>query len=188
MIYTTDIIGSQWEIFLKAMWLGVLLGGCYDVLRIFRTLIRFNKTVFMISDFLYCVWAAFLIFSFLLNENFGIPRFYIFLGTAVGFYAWYQTAGKINMFLAKKLRRFLKAVLRPFSKIFRKILNFAEKRLNKTKIFKQKPLDKSKRLLKKKSGMVYNILCLNIFKAFSFFVKKPERSPEKVESNGTEKN
>ena len=187
MIYTTDIIGSQWEIFLKATWLGVLLGGCYDVLRNFRTLIRFKKTAFMVSDFLYCIWAAFLIFSFLLNENFGIPRFYIFLGTAVGFFAWYRTAGKINMFFAKKLRRFLKAVLSPFYKIFRKILEYMGKRLNEAKIFKQKPLDKSKRLLKKKSGMVYNILCLNIYKAFSFCGKKPERSPEKVESNGTEK-
>ena len=187
MIYTTDIIGSQWEIFLKAVWLGALLGGCYDVLRIFRTLIRFNKITFVISDFLYCGWAAFLIFSFLLNENFGIPRLYIFLGTAVGFFAWYRTAGKINMFLAKKLRRFLKAVLSPFYKIFRKILKYMEKRLNKTKIFKQKPLDKSKMLLKKKSGMVYNILCLNIYKAFLFCGKKPERSPGKFESNGTEK-
>ena len=187
MIYTTDIIGYQWGIFIKSILLGMILGGCYDFLRVTRTLVRFGKRLFIISDFLYCVWAAFLSFSFLLNENFGIPRFYIFLGASLGFLGWYFSFGKINMFLAKKLRRFLKAAFRPFVKIFRKILKFAEKRVFKAKIFWQKALDKRKSLLKNKAGLVYNILCLNILKAFSFCGGKAGKEPEKVESNGTEK-
>ncbi len=187
MIYTTDIIGYQWEIFIKSVVLGIILGGCYDALRVLRTVVRFGKRLFVISDFLYCLWAAFLTFSFLLNENFGIPRFYIFLGAALGFSGWYFSLGKINMFLAKKLRKVLKAVLRPFVKIFRKILKNAENRLGKTKIFFRKEIDKRKTLLKKKSGLVYNILCLNILKTFPFCGGKVGKEPEKVESNGTEK-
>ena len=67
MIYTTDIMGYQWEIFVKAIPLGLLLGGCYDVLRIIRTVIRFGKKLYIASDFFYCLWAGFLTFSFLLN-------------------------------------------------------------------------------------------------------------------------
>ena len=186
MIYTTDIIGDQWRIFLKAAALGIAFGGCYDVLRIIRTVVRFGKKIFIASDFAYCVWAGFIVFSFLLNENFGIPRFYIFLGIASGFFLWYSTMGKIDMFLAKKLRKVLNALFKPFLKIFRKILKFAEKPLNKGKIFHQKAKDRVKSLLKKKSGLVYNILCLNILKAFSFCGRKAGKEPEKLESNGTE--
>ena len=188
MIYTTDIIGLQWEIFLKSLWLGTVLGGCYDVLRVIRILVRFGKRLFIASDFLYCVWAAFLIFSFLLNENFGIPRFYIFLGASFGFCGWYFTFGKIDMFLAKKLRAFLRLVSGPFYKIFQKVLKIAKKYLKKTKIFWQKAVYKLKILLKNKVGLVYNILCLNIFKAFSFGGEKAGKEPKNFESNGTEKN
>ena len=138
MIYTTDIIGDQWEIFLKAAALGLAFGGCYDILRFIRTVVRFGKKLFIASDFIYCLWASFIIFSFILNENFGIPRLYIFLGIAAGFSFWYFTMGKVDMFLAKKLRKVLNAVFKPFFKIFRKILKFAEKPLNKRKIFRQK--------------------------------------------------
>lgn len=187
MIYTTDIIGYQWQIFVKSIALGILLGGCYDFVRILRTVIRFGKKLFIASDFIYCLWVAFLIFSFLLNENFGIPRFYIFLGTALGFLVWYFTIGKIDMFLAKKLRKVLRAVFDPFFKIFQKILKFVKKRIAKAKIISEKAIDKRKSLLKKKARWVYNILCLNISKAFSFCGGKAGKEPEKVESNGAEK-
>ena len=42
MIYTTDIIGDQWKIFIEAVAVGTVLGGCYDVLRILRTVFRFS--------------------------------------------------------------------------------------------------------------------------------------------------
>ena len=187
MIYTTDIIGYQWQIFVKSIALGILLGGCYDFVRILRTVIRFGKKLFIASDFIYCLWAAFLIFSFLLNENFGIPRFYIFLGTALGFLVWYFTIGKIDMFLAKKLRKVLRAVFDPFFKIFQKILKFVKKRIVKAKIISEKAIDKRKSLLKKKARWVYNILCLNVSKAFSFCGEKAGKEPEKIESSGTEK-
>ena len=187
MIYTTDIIGYQWEIFLKSLALGILLGGCYDVLRIVRTVIRFGRKLFIASDFIYCVWAGFLTFSFLLNENFGIPRFYIFFAAALGFLIWYSTVGKINMFFAKKLRKVLRAVFDPFFKIFQKILKFVKKSIAKAKIISEKAIDKRKSLLKKKARWVYNILCLNVSKAFSFCGEKAGKEPEKVESNGTEK-
>ena len=184
MIYTRDIIGDQWVIFSKSLQLGLLLGGCYDFLRVLRTLIHFGKKLYITLDFLFCVFAGFIIFSFLLNENFGIPRFYILFGISLGFAFWYFTIGRISKAFAKFLRKVIKAVLRPFIKIFQKIIKFIKKRLIKAKIIPSKCLNKPKSLLKKKAKMVYNILCLNISKAF---LKKAGKEPEKVESNGTEK-
>lgn len=187
MIYITDIIGYQWELMIKSLALGLLLGGCYDILRIFRIIVPFKKKLLIASDFIYCVFSAFIIFSFLLNENFGMPRFYIYLGIGGGFFGWYLTVGRISVKAAKILRKTLALFLSPFAKIFRKILKFAEKQLDKAKIFLQKAINPYKRLLKKNVKVVYNILCLNMLKAFSFCGEKAGKEPEKVESNGTEK-
>ena len=43
MIYTTDIIGDQWKIFLEAIKLGTALGGVYDIARILRVFIHSGK-------------------------------------------------------------------------------------------------------------------------------------------------
>ena len=187
MIYTTDIMGYQWELFLKSLYLGIVLSGCYDAVRMVRTVIHFGKRLFIASDFIYCLWAGFLTFSFLLNENFGMPRFYIFLGAALGFLAWHFTMGKAAVFFAKRLRRFLKRFLSPMLIIFRKSLKAAKKRMTKAKIFCKKAIMGQKILLKSKSGLVYNILCLNVSKAFSFCGEKAGKEPEKIESSGTEK-
>ncbi len=188
MIYTTDIIGDQWIIFIKAIFLGLILGGCYDAVRVVRTIIPFGKMMFIASDFIYCIWAAFLMFSFLLNENFGIPRFYIFLGAAIGAFGWYSTVGKINMAIAKRLGKILRIIFRPIFKIFRKNFELFKIYIRKAKIFYKKAVFKPKNLLKKKTEMVYNIRCLNVPMTFLHCGKKVGKEPEKVESNGTEKN
>ena len=171
MIYTTDIIGDQFELFIKSVVLGIILGGCYDFFRIVRTVFRFGKKLYITSDFLYCLWAGFLMFSFLLNENFGSPRFFIFLGGASGFLLWYFSVGRITLPAAKALRKILMKILSPFLMIFRKIIKIVKKRLIIPKINCEKNQKVRKSLLKNKSGMVYNILCLNVSKAFRFVEK-----------------
>ena len=187
MIYTTDIIGDQLELFIKSLVLGIIFGGCYDFVRFLRTVFRFGKKLYIASDFLYCLWVGFLMFSFLLNENFGIPRFFIFLGAAVGFLLWYFSIGKITVPIAKFFRKVIGKILFPFIIIFRKIIKIVKKRLYSVKIICEKSRNKRKSLLKNKSGLVYNILCLNVSKAFSVCGEKAGKEPIKVESNGTEK-
>ena len=186
MIYTTDIIGDQWKIFIEAVAVGTVLGGCYDVLRILRTVFRFGKKLFMASDFLFCLLAGFLSFSFLLNSNFGIPRFYIFLGESVGFLAWYLSIGKVSVKFGKLLRKILLRIFAPFAAIFRKIIKKTEKYFNIGRNCIKKESNKGKRLLKKKGELVYNVLCLNISKAFLFCGKKAGKEHEKSDGDGTE--
>ncbi|MBQ2998574.1 MAG: spore cortex biosynthesis protein YabQ [Oscillospiraceae bacterium] len=187
MIYTTDIIGDQWKIFLEALAVGFVLGGCYDFLRFFRAAFSAKRKFFVASDFLYCLWAGFLTFSFLLNKNFGIPRFYIYFAEALGFFAWYFSIGRITLPVGRFFGRIFRAVFAPFVKIFRKIIKRAKNTCNNAKKIIFKTADKHKRLLKKKGGMVYNILCLNILKAFSFCGGKAGKERKSFEGNGTEK-
>lgn len=187
MIYTTDIIGDQWKIFLEAIKLGTALGGVYDIARILRIFIHSGKKFFIATDLIYWIFSAFIIFSFLLEKNFGIPRFYIFLGIGTGFSLWYFTVGKINIKIAKKVKGILIKVFSPFFRIFRNILKFAKKRADKTKIIYRNSFNKHKSLLKKKAVVVYNILCLNISKAFPFCGGKAGREQSGIESAGTEK-
>lgn len=140
MIYTSDIIGDQWRILIGAVELGMVVGGCYDVLRIIRTAFCFGEKLYIFSDFLFCIWGGFLTFSFLLNENYGLARLYIFLGEGAGFLLWYITAGRA----AKPLGRFLRRLFAPFGKMFRKISKTVGKSL-----FKGKKQTKSREINRK---------------------------------------
>lgn len=187
MIYTTDIIGYQWDLIIKSFGTGILLGLCYDFLRVFRVFFRLGKRLFIASDFLFCVWSAFLTFSFLLNENFGMPRLYIFIGIGAGFFCWYNTLGRFNIAAAKIIKKVLSTAFSPVLRIMGKSVRVILEPLEKVKIIFKKTVGEHKRLLKSKSKMVYNILCLNISKAFSFCGEKAGKEPRKVESNGREK-
>jgi len=189
MIYTTDIIGEQWRIFLGSLMLGLLLGGCYDVFKIVRAVFLLKQKATVAADIVYCFWAGFLVFSFLLEYNFGIPRLYIFLGTAAGFFGWYFTVGRITARLSKLIRKFLqrvkRAVFEPLMKIFKKLFGFAREKGKKVKNILFKNLLLGKKLLKKESGRVYNKLYLNKG-AFSFCGGKAGKEPGSFESKGTE--
>lgn len=187
MIYTKDIIGDQWIVFLKAVNLGILLGGCYDFFKITKIVLGMGKKLCAIWDFICCLWSGFLLFAFLLNENFGILRLYIVVAALIGFSLWEFIFGKISSKCAKLLRKILKTVLKPFAALLAAIKGVAEKIAGKAKINLFNFAAKLKSLLKNSIDIVYNILCLNVSKAFSFCGGKAGKEPEKFESNGTQR-
>ena len=191
MIYTTDILGDQWEIFFGSLLLGVLLGGCYDVVRALRIIFSAGKKVLIATDAVYCVWAGFLVFSFLLEKNFGMPRLYIYVGISVGFLAWYFTIGRLTLRIAKLLRRALstvkRVIIKPVLRLFRKIFGFFIKKAEKFENILAKRLSSGKKLLKKESKQVYNKLYLSSKKVFPFCGGKTGKEPGSFESKGTEK-
>ena len=100
MIYTRDIIGDQKNIFFQALALGAVLGACWDIFR-FAGLFLPKKSLAMIAkDVLFCLWAGFITFSFLLNVNFGMPRGYICLAEAA-FSVLKKITGEVKIFFGK---------------------------------------------------------------------------------------
>ena len=158
MIYTTDILGDQALLLLHAFRLGIILGACYELFRFGKLFCRKKAAFCAIADLLFCLWSGFLLFSFFLYENYGMPRMYLYAGTLAGFLLWYFTAGKVFLFLEKKLFRLLSTVLTFF---FRPVLRLFEKIVPKVKNISGKALFYPKKLLKKSRTVMYNILCLN---------------------------
>lgn len=191
MIYTTDILGDQWEIFSGSLLLGLLLGGCYDVVRALRVIFSAGKKVLIATDAVYCAWAGFLLFSFLLEKNFGMPRLYIYMGVAAGFAAWYFTIGRLTLRAARLLRRALskvkRVIIKPVLNLLLKMLGFFIKKAEKIKNILVKRLSFGKKLLKKESKRVYNKLYLSSKKVFPFCGGKTGKEPGSFESKGTEK-
>ena len=97
----------QFVIFVKSIGIGVLLGAIFFVFRCLRSLGRRKTVEVFIQDLLFAVVSAFLTFIFILNENFGVIRFYLLAGEGIGF-----------LFL----------FLLPFGSLLNKLNQFSEKR------------------------------------------------------------
>ena len=111
---------NQLFVICLSLTLGVLLGALYDGVRILRCLfgIRYKcpvkrleglmrareertvnrvyeSLVMGVTDILYFILSACIIAVFVYGVNNGRVRWYIYLGAAVGFFAYYSTVGKI---------------------------------------------------------------------------------------------
>ena len=191
MIYTRDIIGDQWAIFMEAIAVGAALGGCFDIFRAAWLFVPKKPWAIIARDVLFCLWAGFLSFSFLLNVNFGMPRAYIYFGEAIGFFAWYFTFGKIVFWIAmravKIIKTVLKAILRPVLKIFSAVFSVLKSCARKVKIFCAKFYVNQEKLLKNKRKVLYNKLYLSSKMAFPFCGGKAGKEHGSFERSGTEK-
>lgn len=191
MIYTNDIIGDQWSIFAEALAVGVVLGGCWDVFRGLGLFLPKKLLVIIARDFLFCIWAGFLSFAFLLNVNFGMPRGYIYFAELLGFFAWYFTVGKLNFKLmklaTKVIRRAAGFIFMPVAKLIEGIFNSTKKHGAKIKIFFDKSIIKPKKLLKKNRNVLYNKLCLSKKNSSYFYKRKAGKEHGSFETGGTQK-
>lgn len=186
MIYTTDIIGDQLTVFASSVMLGILISWCFDFFCAVKILFSLKRKIAIAADIVFYIWAGFLTFSFLLNENYGIPRFYIYFGEAIGFSIWHFTAGKVIIFVLKKskivLDKIFGIIFSPIKWIYMKISPKIKKISLKIKNILVKKVSYDKKLLKKKSGVVYNKLCLNVKEAFSFCGRKAGKENGRFEN------
>ncbi len=93
-------IGSELHHFLNCLWYGVVLFGVYDVLRIFRELIRHGSWLISLEDIVFWIWAAFYLFSHFFVDTYGAVRGYQLLGVGTGGTIWEYGCGR---FLTKKM-------------------------------------------------------------------------------------
>lgn len=71
-------------VFCEALIHGVLLTIAYDVVRIFRRIIKRNTFMVSLEDFVLSIIGAFITFNMVYQENNGNIRGYIFVGMLVG--------------------------------------------------------------------------------------------------------
>lgn len=164
----TELMFSTEEeifIFACAILLGAFFGAVYNLLQVVRAVFPHNKILIFAEDFLYMLFCSLCFFVFSMELVGGTLRGYVLAGNVVGFFAFYLTAGRVVVFVAKNVvklikkclihplkRLFVDPILRLFSKIYTKTINrFVQfcKRFEKSK-------KSRKNHLQVDNGVVYN--------------------------------
>lgn len=125
-----EILGEM-DFLLHSACLGVMITVLYDVIRIFRRLIRHRNFWVSVEDLLFWVVCAVCMFALLYRENNGVLRWFVVLGAAAGMLLYRATVSRLFVsaavagggFLLERLGRLLRFLTRPLRKSGRFLKN-----------------------------------------------------------------
>ena len=80
----SGVIRFELGLIARSFAMGAALMMLYDLLRLFRLLVRHNAVFLGIEDFLYWIFCGFASFAMLYQQNGGILRFYVIVGIFAG--------------------------------------------------------------------------------------------------------
>lgn len=153
----SENIYAEFNTFCYAIMLGAFCGIIYDIIRVFRRIIKKGIAITVVEDIIYWLMVSILMFMLMYRENGGMVRGYAIIGMAFGMILYEISIGKffvkyVSKFLNYILNRILKVlewvlkkVLKPFTIIVRlycdKNVKYKKKREERKK---QKEIDKRK--------------------------------------------
>ncbi len=153
MEYIQSLEG-QIILFLRTCGFGFILGILYEVFRVIRIILEKPKIVFF-TDVLYMLLSAVLFFIFLLTFGNGGLRINILVALLIGWLTYIYALGrKIESFTVKFIvgtKRCIVRLLRVLTAPFRAVFRFI-----------QKPIDRIKHLITKKSKKVSKMLKIHL--------------------------
>lgn len=88
-------IAIEMQFFLVSILSGCILIFAYDILRIFRRLVKHNELVTGIEDLIYWVLSSLFIFIMLYQQNDGIIRFFSILGMLIGMLIYHKLLSEL---------------------------------------------------------------------------------------------
>lgn len=127
-----ELIQMEVRFFLTCILWGIILLAVYDMLRIFRRIIRHGKILLSLEDILFWIISGILIFKMMYKQNNGIIRGFAILGMGIGMlfynrlFSGHIVKG-ISFVIIKIIKVFKKTIgflLRPAKYIFLKIRIF----------------------------------------------------------------
>ncbi len=101
--------GVVWELtfFVSAFFLGFCLRMGYDILWLFRRLVRHKRFFVGLEDFFFWVTGSVLMFGLMFRENNGTPRLFAILGALAGMFLYHIGPGSLFRMLTEKILGFL---------------------------------------------------------------------------------
>lgn len=127
-------IVKEWYFWLVSVAAGAFMAFVYDVVRLFRRLVRHGRLAVDLEDILYWTACFGLSFTLLYYGNNGVIRFAAVLGAAVGMALYAATVGRlfvrVSFFIIDKT---VGALFRLVRKIVRPIIRFLKKSYHKWK-------------------------------------------------------
>lgn len=136
---------------------GFLLGTLYDVLRIWRSLFHSQERAVFFQDFFYMVFCAFFSFLLALPLGSGAVRFYLLVGEAVGWFAYYFTVGQVTSRFFQAVSNFLyRYLFNPLGALLHRFSGWIAKKLCFVINLLKKSAGYWKKCLKQRVHLVYN--------------------------------
>ncbi len=89
-----DSVESQALTLLATLAAGAIVGVFFDLYRVARSVLRLGRLATAIADVCFWLFAASVVFAFLLAMCWGEVRFYVFVGFAVGFATYRAVLGQ----------------------------------------------------------------------------------------------
>ena len=115
-------IVKEWHFWLVSIATGAFMAFAYDVVRLFRRLVRHGRFAVDLEDILYWTACFGLSFTLLYYGNNGVIRFAAVFGAAVGMFAYVVTVGRFFVRVCFfVIDQTVGALLRLIRKIIRKI-------------------------------------------------------------------
>ncbi|MBQ4155068.1 MAG: spore cortex biosynthesis protein YabQ [Clostridia bacterium] len=134
----------QWVSFAFSLVTGLFCCIIYDIFRIDRQLFKRGKITVFLQDLLIWIIYALVIFSLMLLRTNGEPRFYIFLGSFIGFTVCRLTLSRLTTIVLTPIRRFSVFIRKKYNLK----IEIIAKTLNKRFILTKKPLINEKNIKK----------------------------------------
>lgn len=103
------------EFFFNAFILGLILIIAYDIIKIFRNIVKHSKILEAVEDTIYWIMAGFVVFIMLYNNNDGAIRWFAIAGVTSGMFLY-------NISLSKFVVKYISLILNKIIKFIKKIL------------------------------------------------------------------
>jgi spore cortex biosynthesis protein YabQ len=125
------LISSQSKVFFLAISGGVLIGFAYDLLRIFRRLIKHNKIIIGIEDIVFFLITSVLMFIKIFDANYGVIRGFVLLGIVLGVLIYYSSVSSIvvkySVFTIEKFIWVIKQIIMPLKYVAKPLVFIVKK-------------------------------------------------------------
>ncbi len=124
----SELVTTEFVLFLYAAYFGVEIAFAYDLLRIFRRVVGHNRPAMAFEDFLYWLWVGIKAFLMLYEYHNGSLRFYTILGVCSGIFLYTISIGVFFVkFSAKLLNRTKEGAVKAVEKAGKKAEGILEK-------------------------------------------------------------
>lgn len=121
----------EMQFFLVSILSGCILIFVYDILRIFRRVIKHNGFITGIEDLIYWVISSLFIFVMMYQQNDGIIRFFSILGMLIGMLLYHKLLSELFVAVTLKIIHILISPIIFVINWVKKILSFIYKRISK---------------------------------------------------------
>ncbi len=162
----SELVTTEFVLFLYAAYFGIEIAFAYDLLRIFRRVVGHNRLAVAFEDFLYWLWVGVKAFLMLYEYHNGSLRFYTILGVCAGIILYTVSVGTLFVkYSAKLLNRTKEETFRAAGAAGRKAESILEKpkRVMTARWYALKTLLNGKyryfcRIIKKKLTMFFKMI------------------------------